>query len=52
MNSLKSWLSGLVTYGAFRFEVAQRGTGEVTVSSTCQPSRLASVRIGSYRLQL
>src|ERR1700722_15123706 len=48
MNSRKSFGSGFVPYGAFLFEVAQRGTGEVTVSSTFQCSRCASEISASY----
>ena len=40
MNSWKSRSSGRVMYGALWFEVAHRGTGEVTVSSTGQPRRI------------
>ena len=51
MNSWKSFGSGFVTYGAFLFDVAQRGTGEVTVSSTFQCSRWASAISASYSPQ-
>ena len=48
MNSWKSFGSGFVTYGAFLFDVAQRGTGAVTVSSTFHCSRCASAISASY----
>src|ERR1700733_6331813 len=51
MNSWKSFGSGFVTYGAFLFAVAQRGAGEVTVSSTFQCSLCASEISASYSPQ-
>ena len=51
MNSWKSFGSGFVTYGAFLFDVAQRGTGEVTVKSTFQPLACASEISLSYSPQ-
>ncbi len=52
MNSWKSSWSGRVTYGAAWFDVAQRGAGDVTVSSTGQCRRFASASRMSYCPQL